>query len=258
MIKLMKKLLLSLCAVAVSAFAFSQTCTPNQVWADTVSGGYGAYPDTIVNFPPAEQNVFYSTDLNFLVPEEVTEELDDTGAFVGSPIEGFVVTGVSGIPAGMDYACNIASCEYPGGANGCANLYGTPTDVGTYNVEINVTATIIISVLGLPVPVEQQTSFTGYKIVVAEEGTSNLVAHVIQPLTLYPNPAQNKVTVSNVAGMLNASHISITDVTGKEVLRAAASAQSDYTFDVSAFDQGLYFVNVHYASGVESIKFIKD
>jgi hypothetical protein len=85
----MKKLLLSFCGIAISASAMSQSCSPLQSWADTVD--YGAYPDTIVNFPPAEQNSFYSTDLNFKVPNEVTPNLDPTGAFVGSPIESFVV-----------------------------------------------------------------------------------------------------------------------------------------------------------------------
>lgn len=253
----MKKLLLSFLAIAAASAAISQTCTPLQTWADTVD--YGAYPDTIVNFPPAEQNVFYSTDLNFKVPAEVTASLDPSGAFVGDPIQSFVVTGVDGIPAGMSFACNVASCEYPGGANGCANLYGTPTTIGTYNIQINVTATVIISVFGVPVPVEQPTSFTGYKIIVSEEGTGNLVAQVIQPsLALYPNPAQNKVTVSNIVPALKASLITITDVTGKVIRSSEATSQTDYTFDVTVFEKGLYLVNVFHASGVESIKFIKD
>jgi hypothetical protein len=137
-------------------------------------------------------------------------------------------------------------------------LYGTPTTPGTYDIEINVTATVIISVFGLPVPVEQATSFTGYKIIVAPEGTGGLTAQVIQPMTLYPNPAQNKVTVSNVSPLLNASHIAITDVTGKEVASMKASNLTDYTFDVSGLETGLYLINVYYANGVESIKFMKD
>jgi hypothetical protein len=253
----MKKLLLSFCGIAISASAMSQTCSPLQSWADTTD--YGAYPDTIVNFPQAEQNVFYSTDLNFKVPAAVTADLDPTGgSLVGSEIESFVVDAVNGIPPGLDYACNESMCEYLGGANGCANIYGTPTTIGTYDITIDITATVILEVLGIPIPSPQSATFEGYKINVVAQGTAGLSYEVIEPLSIYPNPAHDKLTIANVASALNPSVITITDISGKVVSSLNTSSQSEYTFDVNGLENGLYIINVFYENGVESIKFMKD
>jgi hypothetical protein len=252
----MKKLLLSLAVVASSVAAIAQNCTPLQTWADTVD--YGAYPDTIVNFPSGVENVFYTADLNFKVPAEVTAELDPSGDFVGSPIESFIVTGVTGLPTGFNFACNIASCEYLGGANGCANVYGTTADVGLYDVTIDVTATIIINVLGFPVPVEQPTQFTGYKILIDSASTASVPFQVIEPLAVSPNPSSNKVTLSGVSPSLKASQITVTDITGKIVHTIEPGNYSNYTFDVSGLDAGIYVINVEHAYGFDSIKFIKE
>lgn len=250
----MKKLLLTLAVAASSVAATAQNCTPNQVWADTVSGGYGAYPDTITNFPTATVNTFYSTDLNFKVPNEVTADLDPTGIFVGNTINGFVVNNVLGLPAELAYACNIASCEYAGGDNGCANIYGTPVVADTiYDIVIQITAEVQ-TFLG---PVEQEAEFTGYKIVV-NSTTGSVPFEVIEPLSVSPNPASNKVTLSGVSPSLKASQITITDITGKVVQVIEPGNYSNYTFDVSKLDVGIYVINVEHGYGSDSVKFIKE
>jgi len=250
----MKKLLLSLAIVTSSAAVIAQSCSPNQVWADTVSGGYGAYPDTIVNFPTATVNTFYSTDLNFLVPAQVTADLDPTGLFVGSTINYFTVDDVVGLPAELAYACNVASCQYNGGDNGCANVYGTPVVADViYDITIQITANVQ-TILGA---VSQGAEFTGYKIIV-NGPTSSVPFEVIEPLTVAPNPASNKVTLSGVNPSLKASKITVTDITGKVVHTIEPGNYSNYTFDVSKLDMGIYVINVEHAYGFDSIKFIKE
>lgn len=250
----MKKLLLTLAVAASSVAATAQNCTPNQVWADTVSGGYGAYPDTITNFPTATVNTFYSTDLNFLVPSEVTANLDPTGIFVGNPINFFTVDDVVGLPAELAYACNVASCQYNGGDNGCANLYGTPVvpDV-VYDITIQITANVQ-TFIG---PISQGAEFTGYKIVV-NSATASVPFEIIEPLSVFPNPSNDKVTLSGVSPSLRASQITITDITGKVVHTIEPGNYSNYTFDVSKLDAGIYVINVDHAYGFDSVKFIKE
>ena len=250
----MKKLLLSLAVVASSVAATAQNCTPNQVWADTVSGGYGAYPDTIINFPPATVNTFYSADLNFLVPAQVTADLDPTGLFVGSTINFFTVDDVVGLPAELAYACNVSSCQYNGGDNGCANVYGTPVVADViYDITIQITANVQ-TFIGA---VNQGAEFTGYKIIVNDE-TASVPFEVIEPLAVSPNPSSNKVTLSGVSPSLKASQITVTDITGKIVHSIEPGNYSNYTFDVSGLDAGIYVINVEHAYGFDSIKFIKE
>jgi len=121
----MKLLLLSLTFAAfTSIYVGAQSCTPGTNFADS---SYGIWPSPTTNFPAAVINAPYTTDINFKVPSTVT---DDIVAVVpaailalGSDIQSFKIISVVGLPAGFLYACNISSCEYPGGANGCANIY---------------------------------------------------------------------------------------------------------------------------------------
>jgi hypothetical protein len=249
----MRKLLLTLVATAaVIIGAQAQSCTPGANFADST---FGAWPDTITNFPPATTGLAYSTDLNFKVPDQVTAELDPTGGtLVGSTIQDFVVTGVTGLPTGFDYACNIASCTYAGGANGCANLYGITNTAGTFDVQIDVDATIIIDVFGIPTPVQQSTSFTGYKINV---GSAGLIEQIILPISVFPNPANESITIQGITTSTKAERLDIVDLNGN-VISTVENPTQDVTIEISDLKAGMYFVKVHHVSGTEIVKFIKE
>ena len=244
----MKKLLLSIAVAVVAAINVqAQSCTPDPLYADST---YGAWPDTIQNFPPAFQNQLYSTDLNFAVPSEVTAELAPNPSFVGRPIESFIVTGVTGLPTEYDYVCSQSTCEYPGGSRGCANVFGTTATTGTYNVVIEITATVNIG-LSIDVP----TSFTGYKIVV---GTAGTIEQVIAPIVVSPNPANDEIKIEGISASMKASKVEITNIEGKVVASKEVSNSSNFSFDLAGMKAGIYFVNVTHASGVETVKFIKN
>ena len=159
----MKRLLLliTICVSSVSYQLYSQSCTPGVNFQDST---FGIYPDTIVNLPSATEYLFYSTDLNFMVPAQITADMDPTGNLVGSNINGYVVDAVLGLPAGLSYVCNNAGCSYAGGENGCANIYGTPL-VGDTVCNITIEITVLAqTVFG---PIQQTVDFDGYYIQVA-------------------------------------------------------------------------------------------
>jgi len=243
----MKKLLLSIAVAAITTMNVqAQSCTPNAQYADSV---YGVWPDTTTNFPAATQNVAYSTDLNFKVPSEVPASLDPTLA--GTPIQGFVVTGVAGLPTGFDYACNVSSCQYAGGANGCANVFGTTSQTGVFNVTIQITATVSIFGQGI----DQDVEFTGYKIVV---GAAGKIEQVIAPIVVSPNPANDEIKIEGISASMKASKVEITNIEGKVVASKEVANSSNFNFDLTGMKAGIYFVNVTHASGVETVKFIKN
>lgn len=251
----MKKLLvLAFSMFLLNASSWAQSCTPG---ANFVDSTYGVWPDTTQNFPPALVNVAYSTDLNFKVPSTVTAELDATGQFVGSPIQGFTVTGVNGLPTGYNYACNISGCTYAGGANGCANIWGTTATAGTYPITIDVDATVLVTLFpGLPpTPVTQSVSFNGYKIIV---GTAGVIEGVISPITLSPNPASNQITVNGITSSMKANEIVLTNIEGKKIEQRMVTNATNYTFDLNGLNAGIYFIHVSHINGVETLKFIKN
>lgn len=247
----MKKLLLSFFATGLVALSIeAQSCTPG---ANFVDSTYGVWPDTIQNFPPAAANVAYSTDLNFKVPATVTAELDASGQFVGSPIQSFTVTGVQGLPTGYNYACNIANCTYAGGANGCANVYGTTATTGTYPITIDVDATVLVTLIpGLPpTPVTQSVSFGGYKIIV---GNAGLITSVIEPLNVSPNPANGQIVVKGIL----ANTLTISNLNGQIIVSKSAQGLTQMTLDINSLQAGVYFINAIGEQGIETIRLIKD
>ena len=251
----MKKILLSVFLFGLSYVNINaQSCTPG---ANFVDSTYGVWPDTTQNLPWATVNVAYSTDINFKVPATVTIDLDPSGQFVGSPIQSFTVTGLSGLPVGYNYGCNISGCTYNGGANGCANVYGTTATTGTYPITIEVDATVSVTLIpGFPpTPVTQSVSFGGYKIIV---GNAGLIEQVIAPLNVVPNPTSGKMNISGLTEAMSSALVSITNIEGKVVASQQMNGTTNCAFDLTNMDSGIYFASIQYAGGVENIKFILD
>ena len=248
----MKKLLLSSFIICAAVFnAQAQSCTPGANYADST---YGVWPDTVQNFPNGTTNTFYSTDLNFKVPLDATQA--SPLAPSGSTVQSFTVTSVDGLPSGFNYACNTSNCTYNGGSNGCANLYGTTATAGTYPLTININATVLVSIFGLPpTPQTQSISFDGYKVII---GLAGNIEQVIAPITVSPNPATNVLNINGISSIMKASTISITNIEGKVVASKEVTSNSSQSFDLSTMKAGIYFVNVYHASGVETVKFIKE
>ncbi|MFM6965079.1 MAG: T9SS type A sorting domain-containing protein [Sphingomonadales bacterium] len=247
----MKKLLLSSLFTMTYLISWGQSCTPG---ANFVDSTYGIWPDTTQNLPPALPNVAYSTDINFKVPSTVTAEIDPSGQFVGSVIQQFTVDALQGLPPGFDYACNVSNCTYLGGANGCANIYGTTDSVAVFPVTVDVTATVLVVLFpGLPpTPVTQTVSFDGYKIVVGSGGT---IEQIINPISLQPNPAQSSIEVSGLVGGSN-SQLILRDLSGKNI-QTIQTTSATATFDLQKLAEGTYIIELSDAFGTQQQKFVQ-
>ena len=250
----MKLLLLSLTFAAfTSIYVGAQSCTPGTNFADS---SYGIWPSPATNFPAAVINAPYTTDINFKVPTTITADivavLPAAAIALGAPIQSFKLTGVTGLPTGFNYACNISSCQYDGGSNGCANIYGTSNaQAGLYSVTIKINVTIL---LGGTVPFTQSAEFDGYSILL---GTAGTIEQIIAPITVSPNPANNEIKIEGITASMKASQISILNIEGKVVAEREIKDVLNTTFDLSALKAGIYFVNVSHASGNKTVKFIK-
>jgi hypothetical protein len=239
----MKKLLLSFAAIGLLAWSFeAQSCIPG---ANFVDSTFGVWPDTVQNLPPAVVNAFYSTDLNFKAPA-------DAGDVPGSPasgaIESFTVSSVAGLPSGVNYSCNTPNCTYVGGDNGCANVYGTPTQTGVFNITISIDAQVNVG-FGIIIPYSQ--SFSGYKIVV---GTAGVITGVMEPLHAFPNPSNDITTVEG----LNGTRLTLSNLNGQELLVESIEGLSTADLNLTNLNAGVYFINVYGEQGVETIRMIKN
>jgi hypothetical protein len=244
----MKKLLFSVFALGLAMTAKAQ-CTPDP---SLIPDAFGVYPDTVQNFAIGEVGTAYSQILHFKAPTEAGD-IDPT--YTGATINNFTVTSVAGIPAGLNYACNISSCQYPGGATGCAAITGTPTTVGTYEITINITANLSVPLIGnINVP----QSFGGYRIHVVEAGTASIQSNIKPELMVYPNPVQDVLTIGNLNQFSNVGSVRIVNVEGKLIRSVTYNGDASMNINTEALVSGVYFVEIEHAEGVERVKFMKN
>ncbi len=127
------------------------TCTPDPTCILTP-----AYPTLCPEtLPDATAGEAYETDIHFYLPYQFFDP--DNGVDV--QFNQVIVTGTTGLPFGMEVELNEPSGTYlPEEAeHGCARLCGTPLSPGTYNISINIVATVFVPSFG--VEVNQAQSF---------------------------------------------------------------------------------------------------
>jgi hypothetical protein len=248
----MKKLLFSVFALSF-AISVKAQCTPD---GTLIPDAFGVYPDTTQNFAIAEVGTPYSQVLHFKAPSDAGD-IDE--AYAGQTIESFTVMSVDNMPPGLSYACNISSCQYPGGSTGCAAITGTPTTTGTYEMVINIRAVVLAEILpGFPpVPVTVDESFGGYRIHVVEAGTASIEPNIKPELLVYPNPAQEVLTIDNLNQFSNVGAIRVVNVEGKLIQAVAYNGDASMTLNTEALVSGVYFVEIAHADGIERVKFMK-
>lgn len=83
--------------------------------------------------------------------------------------------------------------------------------------------------------------------------TAGLNDVLANKFSMFPNPAINKVTISNTENIL-VNTVNITDVNGRIV---NSQKGSDAQIDVQDLDAGVYFVTIESNDGMTTKKFIK-
>lgn len=238
----MQKFILLIIFSSIFSFVTLAQCTPGANYADSL---FGAWPDTTTNFPAGQENVSYVTDLNFKVPSDAG---DIDPAFMGNQIIDFTVDSVVGLPAGLDHACNIASCNYTGGSNGCAQILGVPTSTGMHDITIHITANL--SFFGLPVPVPY--SFSGYHIFIEPQGTANILETKFDNVSIYPNPAKDVIYLKELNQKMEA--IEIQDASGKSIILKNSDLNE---LNISSLENGIYFIKIYFSDKQEAVRFVK-
>jgi hypothetical protein len=237
----MKKFTLSLLFAVVATISIAQ-CTPGANFSDSL---FGAWPDTTQNLPGAAANVPYTATLNFKVPLNAS----DVNPILTGTIQNFVVNNVTGLPAGLSYACNNSNCTFSGGSTGCAQISGTPTILGIYPVTIEVTGNINI---GFGVIIPAPYVFSGYRIVVGTAGISEFSS---ENLSVVPNPVQENLTVN---GLNSTDEITIYSITGELLISQKGNGTSTMDINCAELTKGIYLLNFTRGTNSTAIRFLKD
>ncbi|MCP3931742.1 MAG: hypothetical protein GY705_21920, partial [Bacteroidetes bacterium] len=137
----MKKIFPLLLFTLIGFFMQAQNCTPDPAYA---GGPAGVYP------PPYDAEQTPDGGITEVAcigqPYEFSfTSVSDFFDFNGTQyqLDSFILTGVTGLPDGLDYVCEPPNCTLYFGEIGCMLIHGTPTAAnapGVYPLEISGTA----------------------------------------------------------------------------------------------------------------------
>ena len=276
----MRKTLLTLSILLTFSFIGNTQCTPNPIF--TMSPIPGVYPPNIpipgiplVGISDGQVNVPYSQTLTLVVLEDTTMDIgflldmidptitplmNSAGISTTMTVDvNHVIYDISGLPNNLTYTCDINSCQYPSGVNGCIAISGTPIQSGTFPIDVNMTINIQIPAITIPVigtviyPGSGQDipSFSAvtYDLLITGASAINEVGNY--RLKVFPNPTSNQAVLSLVCF----SDVVVYNMLGKKVL-IANNIKGDLVLSKSDIGKGVFYISVQSKSKTETIKLI--
>lgn len=211
----------------------------------------GIYPDSATGLPGGIVGQPYSEVIQARV-------LTDT-VYNGLPavISNITISGVTGLPPGLTYACNPATCVFPGGSNGCLLLSGTPSVAGSFN--INVDLTINGTIFGVAIPAVAQ-SIDYYVINIGTVGLPGDLSSIkFDLLQNTPNPASNYTDVTFTSPIGGDFTVKLYNMIGKEVFKQTVRGMAGSNTTRILLDEytpGVYMLSLENGNAVVTKRMI--
>ncbi len=265
----MKKVLLTLSILLSFSMIGNAQCTPNFIF--TFLDIPGIYPPNIPipNIPlngiaDGQENVPYNQTLTLIVLEDTTLDIAPILqlAGYGAAVTLMNAAGIStvmtvdvnhvtyditGLPSNLSYVCDISGCQYPSGVDGCIQISGTPTQAGTFPIDVNMTiniqippivdpvfGTTIFAGMGIDMP-----TFPGQQYDLFIDGSSAIVNQELNEVKLFPNPTSD-VAILEFEGKKD---IRVFDNLGRIVL-AERDANTSIIISKKQLGTGLFIIEI--------------
>lgn len=261
----MRKILLTLSILLTFSFIGNTQCTPNPIF--TMSPIPGVYPPNIpvsgiplVGISDGQVNVPYSQtltlivledtslDVGFLLPTAVVTAMNLAGISTVMSVDvNHVTYDITGLPTNLSYVCDISSCQYPSGVDGCMQISGTPIQSGTFPIDVNMTINIQIPPITDPIlgttifagmAVDFPT-FPGQQYDLFIDGSSSLVNRGIEEIKIYPNPTSD-ISILEFEGIKN---IKIYDSLGR-IIVTQKNVKSTLELSKEQLGTGLFIIEI--------------
>lgn len=258
----MKKLLLfALMFTLIGGTMQAQECVPDSSIDPTMVGVF-PLPDT-VDSPTSVLNsacvgTAYDMVFTAVVPASIMDPipLDLTSVRLDS---------ITGLPPGLDYACEPNDCTFLGNSIGCVAINGTPTEDGTFDMVVHTTVNGI-----LPITFPGALLDGQYRIFVCPEGTcydapncvvstDDVFKSELGMRQNVPNPfsdVTNIVMDSEVAGQFD---FKVFNLVGKLVHSEKSNilvGENTITFDGSRLEEGMYFYSIGQGSNITTKRMV--
>jgi hypothetical protein len=277
-INAMKKIYLSITLLLAVTFSVSAqsvpTCSLDPIFI--ASTKVGIWPDSATNFISGTVGVPFVQNITVKVPK------DTTVSSIKFCFNRFVLSNPTGtvnygLPPGLSFGSSTSalangtingapSLKFPGNANNCASIYGTPTTAGIYTLHLKVDAyatPTIGSCSGSPNVSggsnvsTQQLDYYIIKINAAT-GLKEIGKNTFN-LENVPNPFASKTTIRFFMIESGQAKLEIHNMLGQQVFNTTINAEpgtNEYVFNGDNLGNGLYFYTIRYKNYSETKRMI--
>lgn len=239
--------------LATSATLLAQpTCTLDPVFV--ASPNYGIWPDSATNFVSGQVGVPYAQNITVKVP------LDTIQSPIKICFTRFELLAPPSypnynLPPGLTLTGNPSNLKFPGNANSCAIISGTPTTAGTYTLhfQVDVYGNTILSSQNCPTPVNPNsgskisTQNIDYYIINISSATGISENNFVQNLSIFPQPASEQLNISFNSNTSEQLNLKLFDITGKIILQQtfkSVSGQNHFNINTSDLENGIYMITL--------------
>ncbi len=274
----MKKIYLSLLLIAAFGFksnAQVPTCSLNPVFV--ASNSVGISPDSATNFISGTVGLPYVQNITVKVP------LDTISLSIKFCFNRFVLSNPTGtvnygLPPGLNFGSSTPvvangtinsapSLKFPGNANNCASIYGTPTVPGSYTLHLQVDAYATIQPFGSCSSTPNITGGTNvstqqldyYVINIAPSVGLKEIGKNTFNLENIPNPFTNSTTIRFFLADEGTAKLEVHNMLGKLVYTTDINGQlgnNEYVFNGKNLSNGMYFYTIKYKNFSETKRMI--
>lgn len=272
----MKKYILLLIAIIAFFPAYTQEnpCIPDVTLQDST---FGLWPDTIQNLPIAQKDTYYEANIQIKTPATVGEVMGSPYE-IPNPISEFLnpidisplsisdisLVDVIGLPIEMMTYLSNSDSTFNGDDVGCVTLYGTPEQVGVYDIELYIDGTVSIPGLGSVTLYEQLEEYEvidGYRLIVQSDPVS---IEEVDKLSFYisqniPNPFTDFTTIEFYSKISQEYIFRVYNILGETQEYRTLKANrgiNKIDFNANFLLSGIYFYSLSNSNGVLTKKMI--
>jgi hypothetical protein len=269
----MKKILcLLLIGLGFDLAAQTSTCTLDAGFV--ASNKKGIWPDSAMNFVSGTVGIPYFQNLTVKVPKDTVVN-PITMCFnrveVSSPngVPNFNLPPGLNMLAGNNVTITSGVYKFPGNANTCGEISGTPTLAGTYTLQFKVQPYLTPTggscssnpnVAGGSSSYASPTTLLYYKIVInPPAGIKEEVNKRSFALSNIPNPASYKTNIKFLVEDEAVAKISVYNLLGVKIYSSefkTSIGENSQEIDCSTWAQGVYLYTVNYKDHSETKRMI--
>ena len=274
----MKKLYTSFLLVFLIAASQAQvpTCSLDPTFIALPKDG--VWPDSVTNFISGTVGQPYIQNITVKVPLD-TIQAPLKFCFNRVVLSTPTVVSNYNLPPGLNFGSSTAavlngtvngapSLKFPGNANNCASIYGTPTAAGVYSLQLKVDAFASLQAIGncptspnVTSGTNLSTSILKYYIITISPlaGINEQVNIRSLGLQNSPNPFTSKTSIIFSVKDESLVKINVFDVLGKSIFTESFKTKygvNTYEFDGTKLNSGIYFYTLTYKNYSETKRMI--